>query len=811
MGGAGPTTRPQFPSGEEKSSNGFPSSGQEVSTSQQFPSSRPSGTEQHSPSGYPQSGRPQGIIPIHTQGPQYPSNGGEFSGEGRPIGQLPFGQTDRPVLEGTPSGGVTQPSDVTGGQQSPIRPGKPETGSQFPSNGFPKTGHSERPGFPGRPTGQAINGYPTIKEQPQGSNILSGTGRPQLPPQTPGISQSRTRPQNGQRPLSSYLPPGEQGTGNLPLSEVPAPQYPSVGPSGVPSPSQFPSRGAEEPSRSQNGFGDSTKPVGEVFSGGRPSGPRTSSGFPEQATSSQNGYESSGPSGFPGQPSRPQNGYSAPGASNGKTSNGRPFGPQIPSGERQTPSRPQQGINGYPSSGSSTPQQFSRPGAPDRSTTGSSQTFPGSQQGPRGFLPNQQRSDEENGFELEDEGDYSAIPGEPGRDYPILSDVPETSFSCDAQEYRGYYADVEARCQIFHICANNKTYDFICPNGTIFHQENLVCVWWNQFDCDIAPSLYRINENIYDFSVFGAQQTGGIPAPGQDYPDLSHGPLDFQATGGDTRRPGGYSNGGPQIPTGSDEESQRPEGYPRKTPQAPTGPFSRDQEGKPQGSGSYQAPSNGVQGPGRYAFGRSQRPSEGYPTGGSQRPGNGIQRPGGYPSGPQGTIQPDTARYPNGKPEGAGEFTSGESPRTVNGVQGFRKPSTGYPSEGPEEPSNGKGYPSKRPTGQNGSQGVSTPGIDASPPGGYPGGRPQGFPLGPRDRPVGPGRQTPPKYGVPEGPIPQPQGPRASPSGSQGPSGRPSTPGFPSGPQTPVPSGPGSPFPGSPQPHTPTREYLPSL
>jgi hypothetical protein len=37
-----------------------------------------------------------------------------------------------------------------------------------------------------------------------------------------------------------------------------------------------------------------------------------------------------------------------------------------------------------------------------------------------------------------DEGNCSAIPGEPGQDYPILSEIPETSFSCDQQQYPGY-------------------------------------------------------------------------------------------------------------------------------------------------------------------------------------------------------------------------------------------------------------------------------------------------------------------------------------------------------------------------------------
>ncbi|XKL67348.1 hypothetical protein PGB90_002839 [Kerria lacca] len=96
--------------------------------------------------------------------------------------------------------------------------------------------------------------------------------------------------------------------------------------------------------------------------------------------------------------------------------------------------------------------------------------------------------------------DLSAIPGTPDKDYPILSKIPNTSFNCNDQQFPGYYADTETRCQVFHICANKFKYDFICPNGTIFHQKYFVCVWWNQFDCFTAKSLYYLNENIYDYN-----------------------------------------------------------------------------------------------------------------------------------------------------------------------------------------------------------------------------------------------------------------------------------------------------------------------
>jgi hypothetical protein len=53
-------------------------------------------------------------------------------------------------------------------------------------------------------------------------------------------------------------------------------------------------------------------------------------------------------------------------------------------------------------------------------------------------------------FSAEDSRDvpFLGIPGTPGKDYPLYGDVPETSFSCANQEYPGYYADVEAACQV---------------------------------------------------------------------------------------------------------------------------------------------------------------------------------------------------------------------------------------------------------------------------------------------------------------------------------------------------------------------------
>jgi len=88
----------------------------------------------------------------------------------------------------------------------------------------------------------------------------------------------------------------------------------------------------------------------------------------------------------------------------------------------------------------------------------------------------------------------TSVPGVPGEDYPILADVPETAFSCEGQVPGGYYADSEAECQVFHICADDAQgglakYSFLCPNGTIFNQNYFICDWWFNFDCAEADAI----------------------------------------------------------------------------------------------------------------------------------------------------------------------------------------------------------------------------------------------------------------------------------------------------------------------------------
>ncbi|XP_076047244.1 uncharacterized protein LOC143028759 [Oratosquilla oratoria] len=99
----------------------------------------------------------------------------------------------------------------------------------------------------------------------------------------------------------------------------------------------------------------------------------------------------------------------------------------------------------------------------------------------------------------------SNIPGGgvAGEDYPVLAEVPETRFACEDTGYPfGYFADTddEAGCQVFHVCQTRpngyQKDSFLCPNGTIFNQQYLVCDWWYNVDCSQSAEFYSVNELI---------------------------------------------------------------------------------------------------------------------------------------------------------------------------------------------------------------------------------------------------------------------------------------------------------------------------
>jgi len=113
------------------------------------------------------------------------------------------------------------------------------------------------------------------------------------------------------------------------------------------------------------------------------------------------------------------------------------------------------------------------------------------------------------------------IPGVAGQDYPIFAFPPDTGLACEGK-IEGYYADPEADCQAFHICANDSTdgkikYSFLCPNGTLFNQQYFICDWWFNVDCSLAEDFYSLNADVKaagEAATDAAREGRSFPDPG---------------------------------------------------------------------------------------------------------------------------------------------------------------------------------------------------------------------------------------------------------------------------------------------------------
>ncbi|XP_042877707.1 flocculation protein FLO11-like [Penaeus japonicus] len=92
----------------------------------------------------------------------------------------------------------------------------------------------------------------------------------------------------------------------------------------------------------------------------------------------------------------------------------------------------------------------------------------------------------------------NSIPGRSGIDYPTFQTLPKTGFDCASKQSGGYYADPEADCQVFHVCWGRRKASFLCPVGTLFNQEVLVCDWWYNVDCAASPEHEGVNAGIWE-------------------------------------------------------------------------------------------------------------------------------------------------------------------------------------------------------------------------------------------------------------------------------------------------------------------------
>lgn len=90
---------------------------------------------------------------------------------------------------------------------------------------------------------------------------------------------------------------------------------------------------------------------------------------------------------------------------------------------------------------------------------------------------------------------------------------------------------------MFHICDGGRKISFLCPNGTIFRQSNLICDWWFKVDCADSPGQYEESaEHLAE-----DQRRAGKPKNSQP-------PQNFETIHTTQRRP--PSNFGSEIITG---------------------------------------------------------------------------------------------------------------------------------------------------------------------------------------------------------------------------------------------------------------------
>ncbi|KAH6928732.1 hypothetical protein HPB50_018858 [Hyalomma asiaticum] len=107
-----------------------------------------------------------------------------------------------------------------------------------------------------------------------------------------------------------------------------------------------------------------------------------------------------------------------------------------------------------------------------------------------------------------DSGYPPSLLGNSAQEYPALTKIPETTFSCH-NKVPGYYASTEHRCQVYHHCtAAGSLQTFLCPNGTAFSQQSLVCEWWHDVSC---PPHVKTPQPVKDSSLQSLTDDVGYP------------------------------------------------------------------------------------------------------------------------------------------------------------------------------------------------------------------------------------------------------------------------------------------------------------
>lgn len=92
---------------------------------------------------------------------------------------------------------------------------------------------------------------------------------------------------------------------------------------------------------------------------------------------------------------------------------------------------------------------------------------------------------------------YGSVAGSPGVDFPALTRIPLTKFSCNGQPFEpGFYADEETGCQVFHLCFDGRKESFLCGIGTVFNQATLNCDYWHSVECSKSSQYYSSNSEL---------------------------------------------------------------------------------------------------------------------------------------------------------------------------------------------------------------------------------------------------------------------------------------------------------------------------
>lgn len=72
------------------------------------------------------------------------------------------------------------------------------------------------------------------------------------------------------------------------------------------------------------------------------------------------------------------------------------------------------------------------------------------------------------------------------------SGIPKTDFECTDKSGKfvsGLFADYKTKCQVWHLCSNNRKYSFLCPAGTVFNAKTRICDWRYNVKCDAESTL----------------------------------------------------------------------------------------------------------------------------------------------------------------------------------------------------------------------------------------------------------------------------------------------------------------------------------